>query len=433
MSKTLILGAHVYDPPRGVIGVRHVVIEGATIAEVRADADPPAVREGDDVVDAKGCVLSPGFIDLRAHAREPGDEQDEDLNSLSRTAVAGGFTTVVVTPDTSPCNDDCAVTELILRRSAEIGLCRILPMGALTHRMQGEHLAPIGEMADAGAVCVGDGDQAVRSSRLMRSAMEYASGFNLPVFVHAVDPDLAQGGQMHEGAWSTRLGLRGVPAEAEEAFIGREIALASLTRARLHIAHVSSARGVALIREAKDRGLPVTAETTIWHLALTDQALADYPVNLKLVPPIRGAEDREALRAALLDGTIDAVCSDHTPDNVADKAVEFDAAAPGAIALQTCAGQLFELVRKKLFRPENVLGALTTGPSVALGRPEPRLQVGAAADLVLFDPEREWTLDATTNLSKSRNTVLFGRPVRGLARRTWYGGRLVWGDPQRKR
>lgn len=379
-----------------------------------------------EVIDGRGLLLSPGFVDLRACAREPGDEHEEDLISLSDAANAGGFTAVVVSPDTTPGNDDHAVTELILRRAREYGRCDVLPQGAATHRLKGETLAPLGEMSEAGAVCFGDGDRPVTSARLQRRVLEYARGFDRPIFTHALDPDLAGPGAVHEGAWSTRLGLRGVPAAAEHVVVARDVAVAQLANARLHFARVTAAKSVALIRAAKADGIQVTASVTPWHLTLTDAALCDYDVNLKLPAPLRSEADRQALLAGLRDGTIDAICSDHMPVNIAQKALEFDYAAPGAIAIQTTFSQVMHCVRAGELPLDVALRALTSGPRRVLAMAPGRVAVGAVADLTLLAPQQQWRLDAASNRSKSRNSALWGETLTGRAQLTLFRGHVVW-------
>jgi dihydroorotase len=378
-----------------------------------------------EVIHGRGLILTAGFVDLRACAREPGDEHEEDLVSLSDAANAGGFTAVVVSPDTTPGNDDHAVTELILRRAREYGRCDVLPQGALSHRLKGETLAPMGEMSEAGAVCFGDGDRPMKSARLQRRALEYARGFDRPIFTHAIDTDLAGTGTIHEGPWSTRLGMRAIPSAAESIIVARDIAVTQLANSRLHFARITTAKSVDLIRAAKAEGIRVTASVTPWHLTLTDAAMRDYDVNLKLVAPLRSEADRQALLAGLADGTIDAICSDHTPVNIAGKALEFDYAAPGAIAIQTALAQVLTCVRAGELKLEVALNALTAGPRKVLQMNGGQLVEGAVADLTLIDPKAIWTLDASTNKSKSRNTILWGQELMGRAVLTVFRGKVV--------
>ncbi len=418
----LLRQVRIFTSENGLSEPIDVRVAGGRIDAIGANL-PSASGE---VVEGAGRILAPGFVDLRACAREPGDEHEEDLVSLSDAANAGGFTAVVVNPDTTPGNDDHAVTELILRRAREYGHCDVLPQGALSHRLKGETLAPMGEMSEAGAVCFGDGDRPMTSPRLLRRALEYARGFDRPIFTHAIDPDLAGTGAIHEGPWSTRLGMRGIPAAAEHVSVARDIAVAQLANARLHFARVTTAKSVALIRAAKAEGICVTASVTPWHLTLTDAALVDYDVNLKLVAPLRTEADRQALLAGLVDGTIDAICSDHMPVNIAGKALEFDYAAPGAIAIQTTFAQVLTRVHAGELPLAVALDALTTGPRRVLHITGGRVEPGAVADLALLDPTAKWTLDARSNKSKSRNTVLWGQELTGRAVLTVFRGKVVW-------
>jgi dihydroorotase len=422
MAVLLIRGARTYSPATGLSAPQDVRIEGGVVAEVGSQLGD----HGAEVIHAAGMVLSAGYVDLHACAREPGDEHEEDLRSLSDTAAAGGFTAVVVSPETEPGNDDHAVTELILRRSREYGRCELLPQGALSYRLKGETLAPMGEMAEAGAVCFGDGDKPVKSSRLMRRALEYARSFERPIFVQPVDEDLARGGVMHEGAWSTRLGLRGIPAAAESIVVARDLAVAQLARGRVHFLRLTTRKSVELVRSAKAQGIQVTAAVTPWHLTMVAADLRDYDVNLKFVAPLRGEDDRLALLEGLRDGTIDAICSDHMPENVADKALEFDYASPGAIGLQTAVSQVLRCVQAGELTLEVALRALVDGPRRVLSMGSAEVAVGRAATLTLLDPEAPWALDAATNRSKSRNSVLFGQTLRGRPVLTLQRGRVVW-------
>ena len=421
-QELLLRQVQIFDAESGLSAATEVRIADGRIAAIGQGL----AADGAEVIDGAGKILAPGFVDLRACAREPGDEHEEDLISLSDAANAGGFTAVVVNPDTTPGNDDHAVTELIRRRAREYGHCDVMPQGALSHRLKGETLAPMGEMSEAGAVCFGDGDRPMTSARLLRRALEYARGFDRPIFTHAIDPDLAGSGAIHEGAWSTRLGMRGIPAAAEHTIVARDIAVAQLAQSRLHFARVTSAKSVALIRAAKAEGIKVTASVTPWHLTLTDAAMVDYDVNLKLVAPLRTEADRQALLAGLADGTIDAICSDHMPVNIAGKALEFDYAAPGAIAIQTTFAQALTCVRAGELSLTVALNALTAGPRRVLQMPGAQVTVGAVADVTLLDSQATWTLDATTNKSKSRNTLLWGQKLTGRALLTVFHGKVVF-------
>lgn len=420
-ASLLLRGVRVYGPSTGLSAPTDVRVASGVIAEL----GPELSGEGCEVIEAAGMILSAGFVDLRACAREPGDEHEEDLCSLSDAAAAGGFTAVVVSPDTQPGNDDHAVTELIIRRAREYGRCELLPQGALSHRLKGEMLAPMGEMAEAGAVCFGDGDRPIESSQLMRRALEYARGFDRPIFSHPLDVGLAGNGVMHEGAWSTRLGLRGIPAAAEAVAVGRDLAVAQLAGGRLHFARLTARRSVELVRSAKAQNIAVTASVTPWHLTMTAADLHDYDVNLKFAAPLRAEDDRQALLEGLRDGTIDAICSDHMPENIADKTLEFDYASPGAIGLQTTLAQVLGCVRAGELTLELALAALVDAPRRVLNMASADLAVGRSANLVLFDPEARWVLDAASNRSKSCNSVLFGKELGGRPLLTLFRGRVV--------
>jgi dihydroorotase len=418
----LIRGACLYSPSTGLSAPQDLRVASGVVAELGVD-----LPVGDaELVDGHGGVLTAGLVDLRACAREPGDEHEEDLQSLAAAAAAGGFTAVVVSPETDPHNDDHAVTELIVRRSREHGRCELLPQGALSFRLQGETLAPMGEMAEAGAVCFGDGDRPLRSTRLLRRALEYARGFGRPIVTQPLDADLAGAGVAHEGEWSTRLGLRGIPSAAEAIAVARDLAVAQLTGGRLHLARLTARRSVELVRQAKSQGVQVTCAVTPWHLSHTHADLRHYDAHLRLVAPLRTEDDRQALLAGLRDGTIDAICSDHMPENVGDKEVEFDQAAPGMISLQTVVAQVWARVRAGELSAEVALRALVDGPRQVLSLPSAELVPGRAATLTLLDPQANWALDAASNLSRSRNTVLWGQPLQGRAVLTLLRGRVVW-------
>jgi len=402
-----------------------VRIRAGAIAEVGAGL----ALAGEEEVDARGAWFTPGLVDLCCSAREPGHEQDEDFASLGRAAAAGGYVAVVVSPDTAPCVDDQAGVELVVRRARDHAACEILPMGALTHQLAGGMLAPMGEMAEAGAVLFGDADRPVASTRLLRRAMEYARTFDRGVVTQPVDADLAANGVMHEGNWSTRLGLRGIPAAAEHIAVARDLAVCQLAGGRLHLARLSARRSVDHVARARHDGVAVSCAVTPWHLFHTHADLATYDVNLRFAAPLRSDDDRRALLAGLRDGTIDAVCSDHQPWGLAEKEVEFDRAAPGAIGIQTAFSALCDLVREGDLDLATVLRATIEAPRRVLGRGVPALTVGCPATFALLDPTLGWALDATTNRSRSRNSPWWGRPLRGRARLTVVGGRVAWRVP----
>jgi dihydroorotase len=421
---TIIEGGRVIDPASGTDGLRTVVLKEGRVAAVAERVDRPS---GARVFDAKGCWVTPGFIDLHVHLREPGQEYKETVATGARAAVAGGFTSIVAMPNTRPVNDNLSVTELILLRAAQAGLARVYPCGAISRGSAGEELAEFGELKSGGCVALSDDGKPVMSSALMRRALEYALAFGLPLTVHEEDLHLVGKGVMHEGPASTRLGLKGIPAQAEDVMVLRDIALAELTGGRLHIAHLSSAGSVRAVREAKLRGLPVTAEVTPHHLALTDEDLAasSYSTDMKMNPPLRSKQDVAACLEGLKDGTIDAIATDHAPHSAVEKEVEFDAAANGIVGLETAFPVCLALARSGQLSERRLVEALTIGPARAFSLPGGTLAAGAPADVVILDPSASFTLDATTSHSKSLNSPWKGRKLTGRCTHAFVGGRLV--------
>jgi dihydroorotase len=378
-------------------------------------------------LDLGGLWVVPGFIDLHVHLREPGQEYKEDIVTGTRAAAAGGFTTVCCMPNTRPVNDQRAVTELIVRRGREAGLVRVHPIGAITVGLEGQSLAEIAEMKDAGIVAISDDGRPVMNAGLLRRAMEYARTFGLPLVQHAEDLDLAEGGSMNEGAVATRIGVRSQPACAESAMVARDLEICEWTGARYHVAHASTARSAALLREAKRRGLPVTAEVTPHHLVLTEDACAHYDTNTKVMPPLRTTADCEALLEALIDGTIDCVATDHAPHSPVEKHVEFECAAPGMLGLETALPILLGLHRDSggKLSLARLVAALTNGPARVFGLAGGSLAVGAAADLTVIDPDRPNVVSTEGLSSRSKNTPFLGRTLTGKAVLTFVEGRLV--------
>jgi len=377
------------------------------------------------VVDVRDLWIAPGLIDLHVHLREPGQEYKEDIESGTRAAAAGGFTTVCCMPNTRPVNDQRTVTELIVRRSREVGTVRVRPIGAITQGLEGKLLSDIADMKEAGIVAISDDGRPVMSAGLLRRALEYARTFDLPVVQHAEDLELAEQGAMNEGAVATRIGIRGQPACAESAMVARDLEIVEWTGARYHVAHVSTARTVALVRDAKRRGLPVTCEVTPHHLALTDEACAHYDTSTKVMPPLRTAADQAALFEGLADGTIDCIDTDHAPHSPVEKDVEFECAAPGMLGLETAVPILFDLVRRGRLDEVRMLAALTSAPARAFGLGGGALAAGAVADLCVIDPERPFAIDADGLRSRSRNTPFLGRTLAGRAVLTLLEGRAV--------
>jgi dihydroorotase len=433
MSETLFIeGGRVIDPASGTDGVRTVVVRDGRIAEVAERAERPRDAR---VVDARGKWVTPGFVDLHVHLREPGQEYKETVATGARAAVAGGFTTVCAMPNTKPVNDNASVAELVLARAAQAGLARVLPVGCISRAQGGEDLAEYGELKAAGCVAVSDDGKPVTSSGLMRRALEYARAFGLPVAVHEEDPGLAGKGVMHEGATSTRLGLKGIPAAAEDVMVLRDLALLELTGGRLHVQHVSTKGAVRAIREAKRRGLAVTAEVTPHHLALTDEdvAASGYSTDFKMNPPLRSAEDVQAVREGLGDGTIDAIATDHAPHSAVEKDLEFDAALNGIVGLETAFSVCLGLVRKGVLPERRLVEALTIGPARAFALAAGTLARGAAADVAILDADAEWLVDPAKLHSKSRNTPWKGKRLPGRCLFTIVGGRIVHGEGKAER
>ncbi|HEY4178843.1 MAG TPA: dihydroorotase [Kofleriaceae bacterium] len=381
---------------------------------------------GGRIVDVKDLWVVPGLIDLHVHLREPGQEYKEDIETGTRAAAAGGFTTICCMPNTKPVNDQRTVTELIVRRSKEIGAVRVRPIGAITQGLEGKALADIAEMKEAGIVAISDDGRPVMNSGLMRRAFEYARTFDLPVVQHAEDLHLSEGGAMNEGAVATRIGIKGQPNCAESAMVARDLEIVEWTGARYHVAHVSTARTVALVRDAKRRGLAVTCEVTPHHLALTDEACSHYDTNTKMMPPLRTAADQEALLEGLVDGTIDCIATDHAPHSPVEKDVEFECAAPGILGLETALPIILDFVRMGTLDDKRAISALTGSPGRAFGLSSGTLAVGAVADICVIDPERPLTLTSDMLASKSKNTPFLGQKLAGRAVLTLLEGRVVY-------
>ena len=401
-----ITGAKIADPEAERMRVGSICVQRGAITEIvwqrSVDTDLP-------VLDADRFVLAPGFVDVHAHLREPGAEDKETIETGTAAAAAGGYTAVLCMANTDPPIDDPSVVEYVACRAATAGQCRVHIAGALTKGLQGEIINEYFFLKRAGVVALSDDGRWVVNSQVMRSALEYANQHALPVIAHCEDSFLTQSSLMNEGYHSTRLGLRGNPAAAEEIAVARDLRLAELTGARLHIAHVSTAGAVELVRRAKKRGVAVTAEATPHHLTMDDALLESYDTNRKVNPPLRGGADIEALRAGLLDGTIDCIATDHAPHTEIDKDVEFDEAPPGMIGLETAFARLnTELVKPGVLDLLDLVKLLSARPAGALGLPGGRLARNEPADLVLLDPDEKWTFERSAIRSRSRNTPLVG-------------------------
>jgi dihydroorotase len=419
----LIKGGRVVDPAAGLDGVQDVWIEEGRIHKVGKGLKAPA---GTETVDAAGKVVCPGFIDMHVHLREPGFEYKETIATGTRAAAAGGFTAVACMANTFPVNDNRAVTDYILARAKVEGVVRVYPIGAVTRNLEGKQLAELAEQAEAGCVAFSDDGKCVMNADLYRRAMEYALPFGVPVISHAEDCHLGHGGVMHEGLVSTELGLTGQPAAAEDVMVARDIILAELTGAHLHVAHISTAGAVRLVRDARARGVRVTAEVTPHHLLLTDEVVRSYDSGFKMAPPLRTKRDVEACLEALVDGTIDCVATDHAPHALSEKEGEFAEAANGIVGLETAVPLLLDrLARPGVLDLPTLVTRLSTGPARLLNLPGGSLAPGAAADVTILDLEQAWTVDPAAFRSRARNTPFAGATGIGAPWMTLVGGRKV--------
>ena len=422
-ARLLIRGGTLVDPVARTAAPGDVLVDDGRIVATGA---PGTLAAGDAAeYGARGLLVLPGLVDMHVHLREPGYEYKETIASGVKAALAGGFTSLACMANTEPVNDSAAVTQFIIDRARIAGGARVYPIGALSHGLKGERLAEIGEMHRAGIVAVSDDGHPVMHAGLMRRALEYTRMFDLPIIAHEEDEHLANGGVMNEGTTALRLGLRGTPAAAEEVMIARDIALVRLTGGRLHLAHVSTAGAAALVREAKADGLPITAEVTPHHLFLTEEAVEGYGTDAKMAPPLRTRADIDALRAALADGTIDAIATDHAPHHRDEKEVEFECAANGVVGLETALPLALRLVAEGVADLPTIVARMTVGPARVLRLPAGTLAAGAAADLTLVDPARRWRVEARSFRSKGRNTPFEGWDVSGRAVAVLVGGRLV--------
>lgn len=424
MSRTLIQNVHLFDPGSGIDATgRNILIEGDRILTLNSAVD----TQSEQVIDGKGRLCIPGLIDLRADFCEPGGAHRETIASGCRAAAKGGFTTVVLMPLTDPAIDRVELVEFIFARARAAGTTRILPVGTVSLGREGKRLSEMGKLTGAGCVAFSDGDRPVADTQLLRYALETAAELGVLVMTHAVDEYLSLGGMMHEGIVSTRLGLTGIPGAAEAVGVSRDLAVAALTGARLHLAHISTAESVALIRQAKDRGVRVTAEVSPLHLQLSDEAVLGYDTLAKVFPPLRPQSDVDALIAGVAEGTLDAIASDHAPQNLLDKNTEFDQAAAGAIGLESCLGVVLGLVDQGRLSLQRAISALTRGPSTVLGRSDiGRLKEGGVADLCLLDATQHWTFSPEDIASKSSNTPLLGKDLVGRVELTMAGGQITY-------
>ncbi len=419
MKPLLIRNGHVLDPANNVDEVRDLLIADGKIAAGPAPADA-------DLLDAKGRYVVPGLIDLHVHLREPGRSDKETIETGTRCAARGGFTSVVCMPNTSPAADNTGTIAYIRQRAAAVGSVNVFPAGAITKELKGEELAPIGSLKRAGVVAITDDGRCIQNNELMRRTVEYAKMFQLPVMDHCQDYHLAADGVMNEGYWSIALGLRGWPAAAEDIIVARNILIAETTDWHIHCQHLSSARSVALVREAKKRGIKITAEATPHHFTLTDEACKGYDTNFKMNPPLRTERDRDALLEGLADGTIDCIGSDHAPHCNYEKEVEFDVAPFGIIGLETELALSLALVHQQRLTLRQLIEKFTVNPARLLRLNKGTLSVGADADVTIIDLAQEWTYDVNQSASLSRNSPFHGWPLKGRATTTIVGGKIAW-------
>jgi dihydroorotase len=424
--KILIRGGHVIDPAVDFSGPADLLIDGDVIAARDKPGSIPTDHA--EVIDAKAQYVVPGLIDIHVHFREPGYEYKETIATGSLSAVVGGVTSVACMANTQPINDNGAVTQYIIEKARIASLANVFPIGAVSVGLQGKHLAEFGEMFEAGIVAVSDDGMPIMDAGLMRRALEYARMFGFPVIVHEEDTALCCSGAMNEGMVSARLGLPGLPAVGESAMVARDVELARYTRGRLHVAHLSTAESVEIVRRAKHDGLAVTAEAAPHHFTLDESACEGYNTNAKMYPPLRTTEDVRAVCDGLADGTIDTIATDHAPHHRDEKSVHFEDAARGIVGLETLLPLSLALVERGVMSLEKVVTALTLAPARNLGLDRGTLAVGAPADVTVFDAEREWSMDAATLASKSKNTPFDRWSLKGRVVRTIVGGRSKWGE-----
>ncbi|HEY4715810.1 MAG TPA: dihydroorotase [bacterium] len=422
--KILIKNGHVVDPANGIEGKRDLLVVDGIISRIAETGSLNS--KGAETVNAKGLLVLPGFIDLHSHLREPGYEYKETIETGGKSAVAGGFTSICCMANTSPVNDNASVTRYIMDKQKKAGFANVFPVGAITKGLKGSELSEIGGMVKAGIVAISDDAEPVMNSLVMRRAMEYSKIFGIPLFSHCEDLSLGDEGVMNEGIISTLLGLKGMTSESEFNMIQRDINLACLTGARLHISHVSTASGVSAIREAKKRGIKVTSEVTPHHLMLTEDAVRGYGTNFKMKPPLRTKQDVESLEEGLADGTIDSFATDHAPHAIVDKQVEFDRASFGIVGFETAFPLLLTLVKRRVITLNKLIEKLTVSPAGIIRKNKGTLSCGADADIVLADPDREYTIDVKKFYSKGTNSPFDGWKVKGSIERVFVSGRLVF-------
>ena len=417
----LITGGRVVDPSQRLDAKADVLITDDTIGEVGKKLKSPA-----ETIDASGLVIVPGFIDLHTHLREPGQEHKETIATGTRAAVAGGYTAVCAMANTIPPNDERAVTEMIIAEAARNGACRVYPIGAVSKGLKGEELAELADLRSAGCVAVSDDGKPVTNPQLMRRALEYGAMLRMPIVAHEEDPHLTDGGVMHEGFYSTLLGLTGIPAASEETMVARDVILAQMTRAHLHIAHLSTSGAVQTIRTARKAGVHVTCEVAPHHIALTDETVQSFSTNSKMNPPLRSDDHRRAVIEAIADGTVDAIATDHAPHHFDEKNVEFDLAPFGVIGLETAFSICYErLVRKKIIDLPRLIDLMSCAPARIFNLPGGTLRAGSPADITLLDLDTRFQVTNTFR-SKASNSPFIGETLQGRALATIVGGNVQY-------
>lgn len=422
MMKILIKGGRLLDPAHNIDDTLDLLICDGRILDIGKDIEAPDAER----LEAAGSLVVPGLIDIHVHLREPGYEYKEDILSGTRAASVGGFTSVACMPNTAPVNDNKAVTHYIRQKAMEAGYANVFPVGTITRGLKGETLSEMGELQEAGCVAVSDDGRPVANGEIMRRAMEYSLSFDLPIISHAEDLSIVSGGVMNEGFVATELGLKGIPWVAEDAMVARDVMLAEFTGARLHIAHVSTRGAVEIIRAARRRGVHVTCEAAPHHFTLTEEAVRGYDTNAKMNPPLRTADDVDAIREGLTDGTIEVIATDHAPHHRDEKNVEFNIALNGIVGLESALPLTLRLVEEGVLSLAQAIACLTSGPARALGLARGTLEVGRAADVAIIDPALKWTFRAADLVSKSHNTPFDGWKFKGAATHTICGGRLVY-------
>ncbi len=427
--KLIIKNGRVIDPANSIDGKYDVLIDKGLIQAVAPAGKISSKDAGSaKVIDAKDCVVAPGFMDMHVHFREPGFEYKETIETGCESAAAGGFTTVAMMPNTHPVNDNRSVTELMISRAKAHGKIRALAIGAITRGLEGETLSDMGDLKEAGVIAFSDDGRPVMNNQVMRHALEYSRMFDLPLIQHSEILDLTRGGCMNESRVSTELGLKGMPTEAEDIMVYRDIALLEKTGGRLHVAHISSGESVELVRRAKAQGLPVTCEVAPHHFTLTDESVRGYDTNTKMSPPLRTQSDIAAIKAGLKDGTIDIIATDHAPHDLVDKQADYHSACFGIVGLETALPLSLRLVDDNILTLPQLVAKLTSRPAEIFKLDQGTLGVGKQADVVVFDPNHEYTVEASRFKSKSKNSPFDGWPVRGQVLHTICNGKIIFSN-----